>query len=149
VSQRLVNPALPRKRSLDAYGIESPSGRPHTSIAACERRGDRDREARALEAFPWGPGKEAASLGSWGFSEYLRNGLLSTKRRGEVVIKYYSTREVCGILGVSEVTIYKWIRKRRFEPPPVRKIAGVRVRAWAEQDIERARAVLKKQPQGN
>ena len=61
--------------------------------------------------------------------------------------KYYSTHEVCEVLGVSEVTMYKWIRKRRFEPPPVRKIAGVRVRAWVEQDVERARGVLKKAKQ--
>jgi len=59
-------------------------------------------------------------------------------------MKFFSTNEVCRILGISQVTMYKWIRKRRFEPPPVRKVAGVRVRAWAEEDIERARTVLKK-----
>jgi len=58
--------------------------------------------------------------------------------------KYYSTNEVSKILGVSLVTIYKHIRRKTFEAPPVRKIAGVRVRPWSEQDIERAQAVFKK-----
>jgi predicted DNA-binding transcriptional regulator AlpA len=58
--------------------------------------------------------------------------------------KYYSTNEVCGILGVSAVTIYKHIKRKTFEAPPIMKIAGIRVRPWTEQDIERARAVLKK-----
>jgi len=60
------------------------------------------------------------------------------------VRKYYSTNEVCGILGVSQVTMYKHIRRKTFEPPPLMRIANIRVRPWTEQDIERARAVLKK-----
>ena len=58
--------------------------------------------------------------------------------------KLYSTAETCRILGVSQVTIYRHIRRRTFEPPAVIKIAGVRVRPWTDEDVARAKAVLKK-----
>lgn len=58
--------------------------------------------------------------------------------------KYYSTNETCKILGVSAVTLYRHIRRKTFEAPPIMQICGIRVRAWTPADIEKARAVLKK-----
>ena len=74
---------------------------------------------------------------------------MSAAETGQAM-KYFSTNEVCGILGISQVTMYKHIRRKTFEPPAVRKICGIKVRPWTEQDVERARAVFNKgkKPQG-
>ena len=58
--------------------------------------------------------------------------------------KYYSTGEVCRIVGISQVTIYAYIRKKKICPPPIRKVCGVRVRPWTDDDVARVRAVLQK-----
>jgi len=61
--------------------------------------------------------------------------------------KYFSTNETCAILGISQVTMYKHIRRKTFEAPPIMKIAGIRVRAWTQEDVERVRVVLQKRKQ--
>jgi excisionase family DNA binding protein len=56
---------------------------------------------------------------------------------------FYSTPQAAKKLGVSLMTLNRYIAAKKIPMPPVR-IGGVRVRLWSEDDIQRVREVLPK-----
>lgn len=54
----------------------------------------------------------------------------------------YSTREAAKKLGVTILTLQRHVTAKTFNVPPLRKVSGVSVRLWSNQDIERARKAL-------
>ncbi|MBZ5521073.1 MAG: helix-turn-helix domain-containing protein [Acidobacteriia bacterium] len=58
-------------------------------------------------------------------------------------MNFYSTGEAAKKIGVSLITLKRYIAARKIPLPPVR-VGGVRVRLWSEEDIERVRQLLPK-----
>jgi predicted DNA-binding transcriptional regulator AlpA len=56
----------------------------------------------------------------------------------------YSTRETAEKLGLSLISLKRYIAARKIPMPPVTKVGGVRVRLWSDSDIERVREILPK-----
>jgi hypothetical protein len=56
----------------------------------------------------------------------------------------YSTRETAERLGLSLISLKRYIAAGRVPMPPVTKVGGVRVRLWSDKDIERVREILPK-----
>jgi excisionase family DNA binding protein len=56
----------------------------------------------------------------------------------------YSTREAARKLGVSLLTIQRYIAAKKIPYPPVRKLGGGKFRVWTDQEIEHVRQLLPK-----
>jgi predicted DNA-binding transcriptional regulator AlpA len=56
----------------------------------------------------------------------------------------HSTVQAAKKLGISLVTMHRYMRAKIFPVPKMQHLAGVRVRVWSEADIEVARARLPK-----
>jgi len=56
----------------------------------------------------------------------------------------YSTREAAKQLGLSLITLKRYIAAKKIPLPPITRVGGVRVRLWAEGDIKRVREILPK-----
>jgi len=56
----------------------------------------------------------------------------------------YSTREAAKKLGVSLMTIQRYIADNKIPYPPVRRLGGGKFRVWSDQDIEHVRQLLPK-----
>jgi len=56
---------------------------------------------------------------------------------------FYSTPQAAKKLGISLMTLNRYIVAKKIPVPPVR-IRGVRVRLWSREDIERVRKLLPK-----
>jgi len=56
----------------------------------------------------------------------------------------YSTREAAEKLGLSLITLKRYIAAKKIPLPPITRVGGVRVRLWTEGDIERVRQMLPK-----
>ena len=56
----------------------------------------------------------------------------------------YSTREAAARLGLTHITLKRYIAKGKIPIPAVSKVGGVNVRLWSDKDIERVRAILPK-----
>lgn len=56
----------------------------------------------------------------------------------------YSSREAAQKLGLSLITLKRYIAAKKIPLPPVTRVGGVRVRLWTESDIERVRELLPK-----
>jgi predicted DNA-binding transcriptional regulator AlpA len=56
----------------------------------------------------------------------------------------HSTREAAEKIGLSLITLKRYIAAKKIPLPPVTKVGGVRVRLWSEADIERVRQALPK-----
>jgi DNA-binding transcriptional MerR regulator len=56
---------------------------------------------------------------------------------------FYSTGEAAKKIGVSLITLKRYIAAKKIPLPPVR-VGGVRVRLWSEEDIEKVRRILPK-----
>jgi DNA-binding transcriptional MerR regulator len=54
----------------------------------------------------------------------------------------YSTRQAAEKLGLSLITLQRYIANRKIPVPPVTRAGGGKLRIWTEQDIERVRRVL-------
>jgi len=54
----------------------------------------------------------------------------------------YSTREAAQKLGVSHISLRRYIAANKIPMPPVVTVGGVRVRLWSDSDIERVREIL-------
>ncbi len=54
----------------------------------------------------------------------------------------YSTREAAERLGVSHISLRRYIAAKKIPMPPVTTVGGVRVRLWSESDIEHVRDIL-------
>jgi predicted DNA-binding transcriptional regulator AlpA len=59
-------------------------------------------------------------------------------------MNHRSTREAAKKLGLSLMTIQRYIADRKFDAPPLQRVGGVRVRLWSDKDIERIRKILPK-----
>jgi len=57
----------------------------------------------------------------------------------------YSTAQAARKLGIGRQTLHRWIREGNVSPPRKQKVAGVTVRIWTAEDIER----LRKYKEGN
>ena len=56
----------------------------------------------------------------------------------------YSTREAAKKLGLSLITLKRYVAAKKVPAPPVSQVGGMRVRPWSEKDIERVRKLLPK-----
>jgi len=56
---------------------------------------------------------------------------------------FYSTPQAAKKLGISLMTLNRYIAAKKIPLPPVR-IGGVRVRLWSEEEIEHVRQLLPK-----
>ena len=54
----------------------------------------------------------------------------------------FSTREAAEKLGVTLLTLQRHVSAKTFDPPPMQRVGGVKVRLWTNRDIEKARKVL-------
>ena len=59
-------------------------------------------------------------------------------------MKQYSTREVAKKLGLSLLSIQRYIAAGKIPVPPVLNVGGGKLRIWTDQDIEKVREVLPK-----
>jgi DNA-binding transcriptional MerR regulator len=59
-------------------------------------------------------------------------------------MQQYSTRQAANKLGLSLATLNKYIALKQIPEPPVTRVAGMRVRLWSDEDIERVRKILPK-----
>ena len=56
----------------------------------------------------------------------------------------YSTREAAKRLGLSLMTIQRYIAAKKIPAPPVQSLGGGEFRIWSDKDIERVREILPK-----
>ena len=56
----------------------------------------------------------------------------------------YSTRAAAKELGISFMTLMRYIKAKKIPAPDSVQVGGGRVRAWSEADIERVRKLLPK-----
>jgi excisionase family DNA binding protein len=59
-------------------------------------------------------------------------------------MKEYSTREAAKKLGLSLLTIQRYIAAGKIPVPPVRRLGGGKFRIWTDEDIEHVRQLLPK-----
>lgn len=53
--------------------------------------------------------------------------------------KTYTTREAAGAVGITRITLQRWITAGKIRAPQTRLVEGVGMRLWSEQDISRLR----------
>ena len=58
-------------------------------------------------------------------------------------MNFYSTGEAAKKIGVSLITLKRYIAAKKIPLPPPR-VGGVRIRLWSEEDIEHVRKLLPK-----
>jgi predicted site-specific integrase-resolvase len=56
----------------------------------------------------------------------------------------YSTVQAAKKLGISMMTMHRYMRSKTIPVPKMQQLAGVRVRVWSETDIRNARQLLPK-----
>ena len=56
----------------------------------------------------------------------------------------YSTNQAAKKLGLSIMSIHRYITAKKIPVPPMQLVGNVRVRLWSEADIERVRKLLPK-----
>jgi predicted DNA-binding transcriptional regulator AlpA len=59
-------------------------------------------------------------------------------------MKQYSTREAAKKLGLSLLSIQRYIAAGKIPVPPVLNVGGGKLRIWTDPDIEKVREVLPK-----
>jgi hypothetical protein len=57
-------------------------------------------------------------------------------------MKSVSTREAASKLGISLISLQRYIAAKKISAPKLQRIGGVRVRLWTDQDIKRVRKEL-------
>ena len=57
-------------------------------------------------------------------------------------MKTVSTREAARKLGISLISLQRYIAAKKITPPRLRELGSVRVRLWTEKDISRVRKEL-------
>jgi predicted DNA-binding transcriptional regulator AlpA len=61
----------------------------------------------------------------------------------DIRMEFYSSPQVAKKLGISFITLNRYIAAKKIPLPPLR-VSGVRARLWREDDIENVRKVLPK-----
>ena len=56
----------------------------------------------------------------------------------------YSTREAAKKLGLSLITLKRYVAAKKVPAPALVRVGGMRVRPWSEKDIEHVRKILPK-----
>jgi hypothetical protein len=56
----------------------------------------------------------------------------------------YSTNQAAKKLGLSIMSIHRYIVAKKIPVPPMQLVGNVRVRLWSDKDIERVRKLLPK-----
>jgi predicted site-specific integrase-resolvase len=56
----------------------------------------------------------------------------------------YSTVQAAKKLGLSMMTLHRYIVAKKIPVPPMQRVGNVRVRLWSDQDIERVKSLLPK-----
>ena len=56
----------------------------------------------------------------------------------------YSTNQAAEKLGLSLMSMYRYIKAKKIPIPPMQLVGKIKVRLWSEADIERVRALLPK-----
>jgi predicted site-specific integrase-resolvase len=56
----------------------------------------------------------------------------------------YSTAQAAKKLGVSLMSIHRYMTAKKIPVPPMQLVGNVRVRLWSDKDIERVRKLLPK-----
>lgn len=56
----------------------------------------------------------------------------------------YSTVQAAKKLGLSTMTLHRYIRAKKIPVPKLQELGGARVRVWTDQDVEAVRALLPK-----
>ena len=59
-----------------------------------------------------------------------------------VLMNDYSTRQAAQKLGLSLITLQRYIAQKKVPVPSVTKVGGGKLRIWTERDIEKVRRVL-------
>jgi transposase len=59
-------------------------------------------------------------------------------------MKKYSTRQAAKKLGLTLLTIQRYIAKEKIKAPKLLIVGSVRARLWSDADIERVRKILPK-----
>jgi hypothetical protein len=59
-------------------------------------------------------------------------------------MKQYSTAQAARELGLSLITLNRYIAAKKIPVPPVTEVGPVRVRLWSDSDIQQVRALLPK-----
>lgn len=54
----------------------------------------------------------------------------------------YSTREAAKKLGLSLITLKRYIAAKKVPSPSLIQVGGMKVRPWTDKDIDRVRKVL-------
>src|SRR5260370_16229467 len=64
-----------------------------------------------------------------------------TNRMGCSILwmKTYSTSKVMKMLGIGSETLYRWMHEGKIPTPPLQSLAGMTVRLWSEDDLERSK----------
>ncbi len=57
-------------------------------------------------------------------------------------MKSFSTREAAGKLGISLISLQRYIAAKKVSAPKLQKIGGVSIRLWTDRDIKRVRKEL-------
>ena len=60
----------------------------------------------------------------------------------------YSTVQAAKKLGLSTMTLHRYIRAKKIPVPKVQELGGVRVRVWTDKDVETVRTLLPKLANG-
>jgi hypothetical protein len=56
----------------------------------------------------------------------------------------YSTQQAAKKLGIDARSLNRYIAAKKVPAPPMTRVGGVKVRLWADQDIEQIRKLLPK-----
>jgi predicted site-specific integrase-resolvase len=59
-------------------------------------------------------------------------------------MKTYSTKQAAPKIGVSWITLQRYVTSGEIAVPPLQKVGGVTVRLWTERDINRVKNQLRK-----
>ena len=63
-------------------------------------------------------------------------------------MKSLSTREASRKLGISLISVQRYIAAKKITAPKVQKIGGMRFRLWTDRDIKRVRIQLSRNGRG-
>jgi predicted site-specific integrase-resolvase len=56
-----------------------------------------------------------------------------------IKMKTHSTAEVAEMVGITWDTLHRWMREKKIPTPPTKTLGKVKVRLWAEADVEEIR----------
>lgn len=56
----------------------------------------------------------------------------------------YATRDVAKKLGLSLITLKRYIAARKIPVPPLKSLGNISARLWSDRDVERVKEILPK-----